>query len=117
MFPSLILLLALHLFLRILSEFLPHERLARDFEWFRHNLAFSDPTKDVLISAVKLAVTLSISSSTLGHHHACIKELFSGTLGEVPGKKVKLTLKENVVPFNSRLYSVPRPFEAMVKKA
>ena len=64
MFPSQILLLIIQLFLRILTQFLPHESLARDFEWFRHNLAFSDliSTKDILISAVKLAVTLSLFS-------------------------------------------------------
>ena len=42
MSPSLILLLALHLFLRILSEFLPHERLARDFEGLWRYLHFSE---------------------------------------------------------------------------
>ena len=72
MFPSPILLLTIQLFLRTLILLLPHERLARDFEWFRHNLAFNDlnSTKDVLISAVKLALTLSLfSSAILGHHH------------------------------------------------
>ena len=44
------------------------------------------------------------------------KELFSGKLGEVPGEKVKLTLKKDVVPFNSRPYSVPKAFEALAKK-
>ena len=55
-------LLTFQLFLRIFYLFLPQEILPRDFEWFRHNQAFSDfnSTNDILISAVKLAVKLAI---------------------------------------------------------
>ena len=44
------------------------------------------------------------------------KELFSGSLGEVPGVKVKLNVKDNVIPFHSRPYSVLKAFEALAKK-
>ena len=42
MFPSSIILMTFHLFLRILSIFLPQERLARDFEWLWHYQDFSE---------------------------------------------------------------------------
>ena len=45
----------------------------------------------------------------------CI-EFFSGALGKVHGEKVKLKLKKDVIPFNSRSYLVPKAFEALAKK-
>ena len=54
--------------------------------------------------------------STLIELFSQYKELFSGSLGEVPGVKVKLNVKDNVIPFHSRPYSIPKDFEALAKR-
>ena len=44
------------------------------------------------------------------------EELFSGTLGKVPGPPVKLKLKEGALPFYSRAYTVPKAIEKIAKR-
>ena len=42
-------------------------------------------------------------------------ELFYEKLGKVPGEKVKLKVKSNVVPFYSRVYTIPKAFKKLAK--
>ena len=44
------------------------------------------------------------------------QDLFSGDLGEVPGKPIKLKVKPNTKPYCSRPYTVPKAFEKIARK-
>ena len=57
----------------------------------------------------------SEQQSTLLHLFSRYKELFSGTLGRVPGPPIKLKLKKDALPFYSKVYTVPKAVEQITK--